>query len=345
MGAPPPKQNKNKLPQRIAFLGERNSGTNWMSDVLTKCFPTIKVTTHLIRYKHWFQEDDHKSHNPVLVIAQFRNVFEWTEAMRQVPHHSPYHLELDWKEFVTKPWTMPRPKRDKIYANSNEKVCFEKFRYDQLISCVEGSREDKDYKIWQKKSGYTSRNDFSGHKPFYELQQDGSGEPFGSILEMRAAKIKNFLSVQEWGWVQDSIPVQYEQLLAEGTDFLMSQVESKLGITRNCEAAPPQERKKRTLSREYLTWMRENVDWETEKLIGYTKDMHFEISESEEKNEKGNDDSQAKTDKEKFEDITINTKEKDNIKTIAKTKKRMVSKTKESDEDKKKKLNPNLRGK
>ena len=273
-----PKTDEKLLPQRIALLGERNTGTRWMTSQLEKCFPTIKVSSRLLRWKHWFQEDDHKSHKPTLVIAQFRNVFEWTEAMRKVPHHAPYHLSLEWKEFVTKPWTMPRPKRDEIYKESNEQKCYEKFRYNELISCVEGSRDDKDYKKWAKTTGFRTDNDFSGHKPIYELKQDGSGDPFGSILEMRAAKIKNFLSLKDWDWVQDSIPVRYEKLLSEGTDFLISEIEEKLQITRSCEAVPPQtSRKKRSLDPDYVEWMKENVDWETETLIGYTKDENLLI--------------------------------------------------------------------
>ena len=273
------KVKKEKIPQRIALLGERNTGTRWMTSQLTKCFPTIKVTSRLIRWKHWFQEDDHKSHNPTLVIAQFRNIFEWTEAMRNVPHHSPYHLKLSWQEFVRRPWTMPRPKRDLVHKDSDGQVCYEKFRYNELVSCVEGSYEDEDYKEWMEKTGYESKSNFSGHKPIYELKQDGSGEPFSSILEMRAAKIRNFLSIKDWDWVQDSIPVQYEKLLAEGTDFLITQIEEKLQIKRSCEAVPPQQRKKRELPPDYVEWMRYNVDWESENLIGYTKDDHVEVSQ------------------------------------------------------------------
>jgi len=263
------KASSSKLPRRIALLGERNTGTRWMTSELQKCFPTLKVTSRLLRWKHWFQEDDEKSHYPTLVIAQFRNIYEWTEAMRNVPHHAPEHLHLEWKEFVTKPWTMERPKRDEIHKDSNEKVCYEKFRYNELISCIEGSREDPDYLEWAKKTGYKAKHDFSGHKPIYELKQDGSGEPFSSILEMRAAKIRNFLSLKEWKWISNSIPVQYEKLLSDGTDFLLTQIEEELGIKRQCKAVPPQNRKKRQLPPDYVKWMTENVDWESEGLIEY----------------------------------------------------------------------------
>jgi len=76
----------NKVVKRIALIGERNSGTNWITAELTKCFPELDVQPRLVRWKHWFQHDipqkDGTAHEPTLVIAQFRNVYEWVEAMR-----------------------------------------------------------------------------------------------------------------------------------------------------------------------------------------------------------------------------------------------------------------------
>lgn len=258
------------LAKRVVLLGERNSGTRWMTSEIQKCFPRIRSTPRLVRWKHWFQEDDGKIHNPVLVIAQFRNVYEWTEAMRNVPHHAPEHSYLDWKEFVTKTWGMKRPKRDLALENKEGRICYEKFRYDQLISCVEGSRDDDEVKDAVAK-GNKKILAFSGHKPIYELRQDGSGEPFANILEMRAAKIRNFLETKEYNWVVDSIPVQYEQLLSEGTDFLLKVIEEKTGLKRECEAIPPQTRKKRKLKKELIEYLTKNVDWDAEKLVGYSK--------------------------------------------------------------------------
>jgi hypothetical protein len=79
-----------------------------MSTELAKCFPTLNVQPRLVRWKHWFQHDlphtDGSPQEATLVIAQFRNVYEWIEAMRKVPHHAPLHLRKRWKAFVTKPW-------------------------------------------------------------------------------------------------------------------------------------------------------------------------------------------------------------------------------------------------
>lgn len=53
-----------------------------------------------------------------VVISQFRNVLQWVESMRERPHYSPQHYNiekkknLDWETFVTQPWTMNRDKKD-----------------------------------------------------------------------------------------------------------------------------------------------------------------------------------------------------------------------------------------
>lgn len=100
--------NQKPLVERIALLGERNTGTRWMTTELAKCFPTLNVQPRLVRWKHWFQHDlphtDGSPQETTLVVAQFRNVYEWIEAMRKVPHHAPLHLRNKWKTFVTKPW-------------------------------------------------------------------------------------------------------------------------------------------------------------------------------------------------------------------------------------------------
>ena len=53
---------------------------------LNKCFNhSIPIKRRLTRYKHWFQDEnvDEKIVNGTLVLAMFRNPFEWIEAMRK----------------------------------------------------------------------------------------------------------------------------------------------------------------------------------------------------------------------------------------------------------------------
>ena len=53
---------------------------------LKECFDhSIPVNRQLTRYKHWFQDEhivDNRVTNGTLVLAMFRNPFEWVEAMR-----------------------------------------------------------------------------------------------------------------------------------------------------------------------------------------------------------------------------------------------------------------------
>uniref|UniRef100_A0A7S1VTL6 Uncharacterized protein n=1 Tax=Grammatophora oceanica TaxID=210454 RepID=A0A7S1VTL6_9STRA len=95
---------------------------------------------------------------------------------------------------------------------------------------------------------------------------------------MRAAKIENFLQIKKWNWVKDLVVVQYEQMLAEGTEALIAQIENITtykGVTqlqRNCTTpSPPQNRSKRELNPDMIEWISDNINWEAEESIGYKK--------------------------------------------------------------------------
>lgn len=276
---------------RIAIIGERNSGTRWITKELQRCFPQVKVKSELVRWKHWFQEDDNQEHLTTLVVAQYRDPYFWAEAMRHVPHHAPNHLflnaESDWEKFMTKKWTLgSRPKRDLELKNKDEVgVCYENFNYNELESCVEGSNEDPEYKkMFDKKTGLNKfgfkiddPHDFKADKPMYELKRDGSGEPFDNLMDMRAAKIRNFMEIKKWNWVKDLVSIRYEAMLEKGTESLIKQIENITtykGVTqlqRNCTPSAAQKRPQRSLNPELVNWITDNIDWDAEKSIGYKK--------------------------------------------------------------------------
>lgn len=180
---------------------------------------------------------------------------------------------------------MKRPERDEPYKNNlfttknettNEPVaplCFEKFYYNQIISCIEGSRNDTSYETY----GCDPDKDFSCHKPNYELKHNIdmtklTGKAYGSIIDLRRDKIINFVKeIKEFPWIVDVIDVQYEKLLNDGTEFLLSKIENITGVKRHCKATPKQIRKKREINPEMIQWLNDHVDWEAEGLIGYTK--------------------------------------------------------------------------
>lgn len=266
----------------ISVLGERNSGTTWVYDHLGTCFNhTVPVRRRLTRYKHWFQhQTDRKDrqYEGSLVLAQFRNIFEWTRAMQATPHHAPAHLDVkDWKEYVTKTWTMERVGKD-LNMTDDEKsgkagpICQEGFFYKDVITCHVRPYPDG---YWDGTyDGKKRKHRFSEHQPFYEMKNDGSGEPYDNVLQMRAAKIYNFLDTVSFPWVEDTWVLRYEDLLKEGTQHLIESIEKVTGVKANCTASPPQNRKKREIDpdlRKYLL-NEKNVDWKAEKLIGYEKE-------------------------------------------------------------------------
>ena len=210
------------------------SGTQPSRSHISECFNhTIPVLKTLTRYKHWFQyPDDSKYPHDTLVLAQFRNPYEWLKAMEHVPHHSPAHLRTngastdekaannDWKIFLTKPWTTNRTGAD-LLLHGNE-TCQEDFKYRDIVSCVLEPIPHEAY-------NYTIR--YSEHQPFYEMRNDGSGLPYDSIMEMRTDKIRNFLTVANYKGVADLWVLQYEYLVLKGTQHLLDRIEEWTGIT------------------------------------------------------------------------------------------------------------------
>jgi hypothetical protein len=265
--------------EQISLLGERNSGTRWSYAHLTDCFGhAVPVKDSLIRHKHWFQHDidiwkDAGQKRPrTLVVSQFRHPYYWVEAMRVRPHHSPEHYDVDnrksvnWTSFVKTPWTTKeRPEADlQMLAAHNDTEttleCQERFKYHQIVSCSsEPYDDDRSHR-------------FCAHTPQYELKLDDSGEPYNSIVDLRADKIRNHLSVSTWSWVPHFVQIRYEDLLEYGTSLMITHIANVTGIEPNCTAFPAQtDRPTRPLKPKFMSWMDQHIDWEAEALIGYDR--------------------------------------------------------------------------
>ena len=74
------KNKNNKRPNKIILLGERHSGTNWITNYLKDCFVTnnsnnITVKEQYKRFKHWFQQDDINvvEEDSAVVVSMFRD--------------------------------------------------------------------------------------------------------------------------------------------------------------------------------------------------------------------------------------------------------------------------------
>uniref|UniRef100_A0A7S2E405 Sulfotransferase domain-containing protein n=1 Tax=Helicotheca tamesis TaxID=374047 RepID=A0A7S2E405_9STRA len=258
----------------VAILGERSSGTTWIYEHLTECFAHgVPIRRRLEKYKHWFQVDEERDDykgldfetypTNSLVISMFRNPYDWTTAMHRVPHHAPAHIDLPWKEFLTKAWTTERVGKDLNITDKENFLCQDKFKYHEVVSCIHKPMGDE---YWKDK-----KTRFSEHQPVYEMKNDGSGEPYDNILDMRADKIRNFLTVKDFKRITDFWVYKYEDLLADGTEEFLQKIEKATGVKRQCKAAEPQNRRKRPLDKEMMAYIDEHLDWEAEALVGYTK--------------------------------------------------------------------------
>ena len=255
----------------IALIGERNSGTTWMLRELRRCYnQSFTVLNHLTRHKHYFQYDDgglRVNHNRTLVVAEFRDPYQWLLAMVEKPRRTTSHRRMDWHDFVTTPWTTPRAPTDQKYANMTGPVCQEHFEYHEVVSCEKYPNPDE-YMVYK-----TSRKREQTF-PIYEMKRDGSGLPYDSVVDMRADKIRNHvLEVKGFtSFVEDVVVVRYEDLLAQGTGPFLNQVSTITGVEPHCQATPPQpKRPGRPMPEGFKEWMDKHVDWEAEALIGYSK--------------------------------------------------------------------------
>mmetsp|Transcript_38756 Transcript_38756/g.57638 ORF Transcript_38756/g.57638 Transcript_38756/m.57638 type:complete len:637 (-) Transcript_38756:345-2255(-) len=246
-----------KKQNTIHLLGERHSGTNWMFDHLKDCFGNqTEVKDRVSRFKHWFQVENEAKLEPhgsdMHIVAQFRNPYSWVEALRQVPHHMPEHTGLDWHTFVTKQYTMPRFGRDLEVGTEGPCEFQDGYTWDEVIPCHRVMSEAFD--------------------PIYELNHDKSGSPYSSVIDLRADKIKNFLEVKDYDRVKSFRAVRYEKMVEGGTESLIRELEEATGLKAHCDPFPSAELKKRALDKDYVEWIKEHMDWDTERIVGYSPD-------------------------------------------------------------------------
>ena len=238
----------------LYLIGERHSGTKWVTKELTDCFGhAVNVSNTLSRWKHWFQDDNLKQ--PAVVVYQVRNVYDWITAMQTFPHHAMDHFWLSWHEFVTKPWTMDHPPPiDPSFACRDDSP--------RVLPCHSPTF------FWPYANQKTHI--------YYELQPDGT--PYASIVDLRRDKILNHLSVAHFANVTWFSTVRYETLVQQGTSGLIRQLEQVLRVEAQCEPSVGRPLTRQALLNPHLIeWLNEHVDWEVERRLGYQK-VHVDAS-------------------------------------------------------------------
>lgn len=144
-------------------------------------------------------------------------------------------------------------------------MCQHNFHYRDIVSCVAEPIPASEY-------NHTIR--YSEHQPFYEMRNDGSGEPYANILELRTDKIRNFLSTIDFPGVADLWVVQYEYLLQNGTADLIRRISEVTGVEPRCDPYPPQVRPRkwtRRITKPFADHIDKYLNWTVEEMIGYRK--------------------------------------------------------------------------
>ncbi|CAM9117918.1 unnamed protein product [Ascophyllum nodosum] len=215
----------------VSLIAERHSGSSWMSGFLRHYFKTkeVFVSPTLCTWKHWFQdrihEDIQAGKRPcreeqqcpacldiqhTLVIALWRNPYDWVSAMQTKPHHSIAHTGIkNLNTFLTKRWMLdPKAelaaRKKALLQVKNQAPCIDNFLPWEVVPCRKNDRT-----------------------AIYEVDEDGKA--YGNIYELRKAKIRDFNAVQEWAPFYEKI--LYEDVVVDGKlqEWLRS-LSSKYGL-------------------------------------------------------------------------------------------------------------------
>jgi hypothetical protein len=270
--------------REVHILGERNSGTKFLTASLQQCFPKsagIKVHRDFLRPKHFFQpllRDRDFSHSLVVIVV--RDPVEWMAAMRELPYHSPHHVAgfdpetgavrpLPWRDFVAKPWT-PSALDMTMEAAEGNNECTYQFRPDQVRPCrldnVTAQRPPWNIP-WRKWRGYA---------PVYELRR--GGQPYDHVLQLRADKLVHWiLQLPLLLHLGGFLVVRYEDILRQGNAVLLQQVQAILypnatqSLPEHCAVLAPQPQRigKRAIPDDFRAWIEQHLDATTERLVGY----------------------------------------------------------------------------
>ena len=248
----------------IAVLGQHHSGVHWMESHLTQCFPDITIETTLHRESYLFQNPS-EFHDKTWVVVMVRNVYDWVQLFAEEPNTAPNHKDLTDIEFINKAWTEDRPDGDAEGVDwTSGDSCQHDFEYTDVMPCNEQA---------------------GGEEATYEMKQDGSGEPFKSVLDMRAAKLQNFVKEIE-NRVEGILVVHFEKLEETDEDevplfksAVLDQVEKWVGTGPSCDlilsefVIAPDEPENRDghsgLAPAFIEAINAKTNWTVEALVGY----------------------------------------------------------------------------
>jgi hypothetical protein len=93
--------------KQFMVFGERNTGTNFLSTLVTQNFQ--KKYTWPMVWKHWVGFITESDYSPekikdMLAIGIIRDPVDWLSSMRMAPPHAPHMAKKDWVYFLQTEW-------------------------------------------------------------------------------------------------------------------------------------------------------------------------------------------------------------------------------------------------
>ena len=223
----------------IAVLGERNSGTHWLTAVLRRALSDYHVTNCFCGFKHFMQHECwFEERNQYLVVVIARNPFDWLTSFHSKPFNAPDHQNLTFDQFLHREWSLFQPgAKGQLRNRTTQASRFPHAAIDVTsgISCKAHTLQFLNQSLRFPSVAHRMRNPplanlyrlrsctdsfdlfqeslplpFCGKVPAYEAL--GPGEPFRNILQMRTAKLENHRNLVSW--FENVELVQYDQLIS-----------------------------------------------------------------------------------------------------------------------------------
>lgn len=188
------------------------------------------------------------------------------------------HDLLDWKDFVDRPLSLQEYDGEENNNNNaggidgdvdeSKEFCQKGYAHNTVSPC----RSNFNYipePLQKIPKGFLRHLPFDTHNPIYE-HNPIDGRPFENLLQLRAVKVKNFLSLPE-RWELAGIGfLQYDNLLGTGQlESLTKDIGRTLGMSHACPSLAQFEKTPYNLTDDFRDWITQAVQWDVESLIGY----------------------------------------------------------------------------
>ena len=229
-------------------------------------FANQRVEAMRLKPWHW---PNHVSLFPLSAKAEPLNIKEQNDQQEHGGHSVEKsfvgHNLLDWKEFVHRPLYL----EDDESTSKNSNLCQMGYAPNTISPCVSNTNFVPS-PLSSIPKAFLRHLVFDTNNPIYE-HNPVNQKPFETLLQLRAFKVRNLLSIPEQ-WEMAGVGfLQYDNLLGGGLEALTNEISAAMGVPSSCPPLEPFDKAPYELTKEFTDWINEAVEWDVERLIGYQK--------------------------------------------------------------------------